>query len=85
MYKNFKEFYWKRAIWAIGLPWGFTTGILFAIVQNKEVLKYFKDWVTLLQILFFVIGGCFLALTVGKSFWIRSMKSNETNKNESNG
>lgn len=78
MYETFKEFYWKRAIWLIGLPWGFATGILFAIVQNKEVLRYFTSWITILQILFFVVGGCFFALTVGKSFWKREMKVRES-------
>ncbi len=73
-YKSFKEFYWKRAIWLIGLPWGFLTGVLFAIARNKEVLKYFTNWITLLQILFFIIGGFLLALTAGKSLWNRGKK-----------
>ena len=68
-YKNFNEFYWKRAIWTIGLPWGFLTGVLFAIAMNKEVLKYFTSWTTLLQILFFILGGFLLAFTSGKSLW----------------
>jgi hypothetical protein len=70
-YKTFKEFYWKRAIWTIGLPWGFVTGVLFAIVQNKEVLKYFTSWMTLLQILFFVLGSFLFAYTSARSLWKR--------------
>jgi hypothetical protein len=82
MYKDFKEFYWKKAIWSIGLPWGFTTGILVVIVQNKEAFRYFTNWATLLQIVFFILGGCILALTVGKSLWKRSIKSEAGNAND---
>jgi hypothetical protein len=71
-FKTFKEFYWKKAIWRLGLPWGFITGILFAIIRNKEVLHYFMNWQTLLLLLFFMVGGCFYALTVGRSLWKRS-------------
>jgi hypothetical protein len=70
-YKSFKEFYWKRAVWTIGLPWGLLTGILFAITRKKEVLEYFTNWITLLQILFFILGGFLLAFTYGKSLWKR--------------
>ncbi|HPJ60280.1 MAG TPA: hypothetical protein P5180_00910 [Bacteroidales bacterium] len=68
-YKSFKEFYWKRAIWNIGIPWGFVTGVLFAIVRNKEVLAYFTTGITLLQILFFILGGFLLAYTLGRNLW----------------
>jgi hypothetical protein len=68
-YKTFREFYWKRAIWVIGLPWGFLTGMLFAIVRNKEVLKYFTETKTIVQLLFFILGGFLLAFTSGKSLW----------------
>ncbi len=70
-YNNFKDFYWRRAIWVIGLPWGIFTGIFFVIVQNKEVLEYFLKWTTLVQILAFILGGFLLAFTYGKSLWKR--------------
>jgi hypothetical protein len=71
-FKTFKQFYWKSAIWRLGLPWGFITGILFAIVRDKDVLNYFLSWPTLLLLLVFMIGGCFYALTVGRSLWKRA-------------
>lgn len=80
-YKNFKEFYWKRVIWVTGLPWGFFTGVLFAIVRNKEVLRYFTNWITLLQILFFVLGSFLLSYSFGKSLWKRG-KALESRKED---
>lgn len=73
--KNFKEYYWKHALLNIGLPWGLLTGVLFAIVQDKMVLKYFTQWSTILQILLFILGGFLFAWTLGRSFWKRSKKS----------
>jgi hypothetical protein len=78
-HKTFSEFYWKRAIWTIGLPWGLTTGVIIVIIQNKEVLKYFTNWTTLIQILAFVIGGFLFAYTSGRSLWKRG-KSFEVRK-----
>jgi hypothetical protein len=70
-YKTFKEFYWKRSLPAIGLPWGFMTGIIYAIIQNKDVLKYFTSWQTLFLIGMFILAGFLLAYTYGKSLWKR--------------
>jgi hypothetical protein len=78
-YKTFKEFYWKHALLKIGIPWGFLAGILFAIVQDKTILRYFTSLEILIQILFFVLGGFLLALTLGKSLWNRSKKAEGEN------
>jgi hypothetical protein len=77
-YKSFKEFYWKSAIFKIGLPWGFLTGLLLVIIQDDEILKYFLSTKVILQILFFVIvGGLLMAYGTGKSLWRISKKKEE--------
>jgi len=49
----------------------FFAGILFAIIRDKEVLDYFTTAKTILQILFFTVGGGFLF------FWITSKVINK--------
>jgi hypothetical protein len=79
-YKTYKEFYWKRAIWSLGLPWGFLMGVFTAILDNKEVLAYFTSGEVIFRILFFMAGGCFWAIGGGRRYW-RIMKKAEEQKN----
>lgn len=75
-YKNFKEFFWKSAIFRIGLPWGFLTGFIFVIIQEKEILRYFLSIEALMQILIFtILGGLLMAFGAGKHLWKISKRS----------
>lgn len=75
-YKSFKQFYWKSAIFRIGLPWGFFTGVVLVILQDREILNYFLRTEIIAELLFFIlIGGLLMAYGAGKSIWNRSKKS----------
>jgi hypothetical protein len=79
-YKSYKEFYWKRAIWRLGLPWGFLTGLLVAIVDDKAIFSYFTSWKIIIQLLFFMVGGCFWAIRSGRRYWEAFKKMQDQEK-----
>jgi len=80
-YKSFREFYWKSAIFKIGLPACFIAGLIFVIIQDKEILHYFLSFEVIIQVLIFiVIGSPLVALTAGKSLWNISQRASK-NKN----
>ena len=76
-YKSFKDYYLKSAIWKIGLPWGLFAGILFAISQDKYVLKYFISINTVLLLVLFILGSFVFAFSIGKYFWRRHNNESE--------
>jgi hypothetical protein len=69
---TYRQFYWKRALWLLGIPWGLQTGFIFVIIQDKQVVEYFLQWETILQLLSFLLGGFLFAWTGGKALWKRS-------------
>jgi hypothetical protein len=74
--KRFNDFFFQRSLWKIGLLWGFLTGILVAIIQEKEVLNYFLSFKTILMIIFFiVVGGSLYVLATSIRLWNRSKES----------
>jgi len=82
-YKSFREFYWKSAIFKIGLPACFIAGLIFVIIQDKEILHYFLSFEVIIQVLIFVvIGSPLVALTAGRSLWKISQRATKDNKAE---
>jgi len=84
-YESFREFYWKSAIFRIGLPWGFLTGLILVIIQDETILKYFLSSKVILQIVFFtIIGGLLMAYGSGRSLWRMSQKATKKLTEEEN-
>ena len=78
-FKTFREFYWKRALFTLGLPWGFATGILVSISDNNGSLKGILSINTLIEVSGFTLAGFLFAYFYGKSTWNRS-KALETSQ-----
>jgi len=79
-YNNFKDFFWKEALFRVGFPWGFFTGLLVIIIQDPEIRAHFLSAESLITIIVFtVIGGFLMAWSVGKALWKRSQKHLENN------
>ncbi len=75
-YKTFKEYYWKRALLTLALPWGLGAGIFAALSDNNWSLTGILCKNTLFVFIGFILSGFLFAYFYGGSRW-RGMKENE--------
>lgn len=71
-YKSFKEYYWKHALWTLGIPWGLATGIIFALSDNKWTFSGILNKHSLIDIIGLLLAGFLFVFFYGRSRWIRS-------------
>jgi|WetSurMetagenome_2_1015567.scaffolds.fasta_scaffold00040_11 hypothetical protein len=84
-YKSFKEYYWKRAAWTLGIPWGLATGIFFALDDNKWTLTGIINNHSLVDITGLLIAGFLFAFLYGRSRWKQEVLQEKENMNPSSG
>jgi membrane protease YdiL (CAAX protease family) len=75
-HKTFRSYFWRSALWTLGLPFGLGMGIFSALERNSWRTTGIINRQTLILFISWLIAGFLFAYFYGRSRW-KGMKEYE--------